>query len=506
MIERFKNILFFSEQHPMIFTGLDFWLFFLIVFAGFALLNKKVALRNFYLMFVSWFFYYKTCGLFLVLLILSTATSYGAAILIAQIGHKQQRKVLLGFSVAFQMFLLVYFKYAYFFVDSFNALFNADLKVLNHLALFANTIIDNNVFSIDIILLPVGISFFTFQTITYITDVYREKLEPVESFFDYAFYVAFFPQLVAGPIVRASEFIPQIYNKSTITKYEFGGALFLILKGLFKKIFIGDYLAVNFIDRVFNNPLSYTGFENLTALFAYSLQVYVDFSGYTDIAIGLSLLMGFKLSPNFNSPYKAQNVADFWRRWHISLSTFLKDYLYVPLGGNQHGAIRTNLNLMITMLLGGLWHGASWNFVIWGGLNGIALLVYKQWKKVSPYEQIKTMPVVVWKIALTFTFITFTRIFFRAPDMQTVYDFFTQLTGNFGWEVIPKFIIGFKLVWVVMLIGFITHWLSYEFKERWKNRFIESHFLIQATICIVVIFIIYQSVSSELQPFIYFQF
>jgi D-alanyl-lipoteichoic acid acyltransferase DltB (MBOAT superfamily) len=506
MIERLKDILFFSDQHPMIFTGLDFWIFFLVVFSGFALLNKKVTLRNFYLMAVSWFFYYKTSGFFLILLVLTSVSSYGAAYLIHQIDDKLQRKVLLGFSVVFQLFILAYFKYAYFFADTLNSLLGTNISVLNHIAMFANSVVNEQVFTVEKILLPVGISFFTFQTITYITDVYREKLEPVESFFDYSFYVSFFPQLVAGPIVRASEFIPQIFNKSNITKYEFGTALFMILKGLFKKIFIGDYLAVNFIDRVFNNPLSFTGFENLSALFAYSLQVYVDFSGYTDIAIGVSLLMGFKLHPNFQSPYKAQSVADFWRRWHISLSRFLKDYLYIPLGGNQHGQIRTNVNLMITMLLGGLWHGASWNFVIWGALNGAALLIYKNWKKISPYEKIKTAPVIVWKIAFTFTFITFTRVFFRAPDLQIVQDFFTQLFGNFGWEVIPKFFITFKYVWLVMILGFVTHWLPESLKNKWKDNFIESPFVIQVLISVLVIFIIYQSISSELQPFIYFQF
>lgn len=506
MIDRLKDILFFSEQHPMIFTGLDFWIFFLIVFAGFALLNKKVTLRNFYLMAVSWFFYYKTSGLFLLLLVFTTALSYGAAYLIYQIGDKNQRRFLLGVSVAIQLFILAYYKYSYFFIDSVNAVLGTNFQVVNHLADIANTIMEENIFSANAILLPVGISFFTFQNITYVTDVYRDKLEPVESFFDYAFYVSFFPQLVAGPIVRASEFIPQIFNKSEISKYEFGTALFMILKGLFKKIFIGDYLAVNFIDRVFASPLSYTGFENLTALFAYSLQVYVDFSGYTDIAIGLSLLMGFKLYPNFNSPYKALNVADFWRRWHISLSRFLKDYLYIPIGGNRHGSIRTNMNLMITMLLGGLWHGASWNFVIWGGLNGIGLLVYKQWKKISPYEKLKNIPVIVWKIALTFTFITFTRVFFRAPDMQTVYEFFTQLTGNFGWNVIPEFIISFRYVLIVMLIGFITHWLPETMKEKWKQQFAESGFVVQVMVSALVVFIVYQSMSADLQPFIYFQF
>ena len=262
-------------------------------------------------------------------------------------------------------------------------------------AFVANNFKESNFFDVDTILLPLGISFYTFKIISYMVDVYRNKIEPVNNFFDYAFYVSFFPQVVLGPITRATELIPQIYSKTQITRYDFGAAIFIVLQGLFKKICIGDYLAVNFINRVFDNPLSYTGFENITALVAYSLQIYVDFSGYNDIAAGICLLMGFKTSANFNSPYKALNVGDFWKRWHISLSSFLRDYLYIPLGGNQHGSFRTNLNLLITMLLGGLWHGSSWNFIIWGGLNGLGILVYKQWKKInhknSKYDQISSL-------------------------------------------------------------------------------------------------------------------
>ncbi|MEZ4721210.1 MAG: MBOAT family O-acyltransferase [Flavobacteriales bacterium] len=361
-------------------------------------------------------------------------------------------------------------------------------------------------FSVDQILLPVGISFFTFQIITYVVDIYRRTLEPVKSVLDYAFYVSFFPQLVAGPIVRAADFIPQLYKKSLLTKAEFGLALFLILKGLFKKIFIGDYMAVNFIDRVFANPLSYTGLENVTALIAYSLQVYVDFSGYTDIAIGLSLMMGFRLKENFNSPYKAVSVGDFWRRWHISLSTFLKDYLYIPLGGNKKGTLRTNVNLMITMLLGGLWHGASWNFIIWGGINGVGLLVYKAWKKISPYEDSKDWVIRAWRIAITFSFITFTRLWFRAPNTATVNNFAHQVISNFGWEIALDFATGFRYVLLVMALGFITHWIGSEFKAKWRDRFANAHPVIQGMISLLVIFVIYQSISAEAQPFIYFQF
>jgi D-alanyl-lipoteichoic acid acyltransferase DltB (MBOAT superfamily) len=416
------------------------------------------------------------------------------------------RGILLGISIAIHLGLLGYFKYTYFIVNSLNNLLGTDFQVVNYLSLTANHITNSNDFDVDSIILPIGISFYTFQIITYVVDVYLKKIEPVDSFFDFAFYVSFFPQLVAGPIVRAADFIPQLHRESNISNEAFGTGLWMILKGLFKKIFIGDYIAVNFIDRVFENPLSYTGIENISALFGYSLQVYCDFSGYTDMAIGMSQLMGFKIPMNFNSPYKAKNVGEFWKRWHISLSNFLKDYLYIPLGGNRHGQIRTNINLMITMLLGGLWHGASWNFVIWGGLNGIALLVYKYWKRISPYEHYNNWIVNLWKISFTFVFITFTRVFFRSPDMQTVFDFFHQVFHNFGIAHVFDFIVAFKWVWAVMLLGYITHWLPDNIKNKMLQWFINANIGVKILVSVAVVIIIYQSVSSELQPFIYFQF
>ena len=313
-------------------------------------------------------------------------------------------------SVTLNLTLLVYFKYAYFFADSFNAIFDSSWHPINHFALATNKL-TGTTFRVDQILLPIGISFYTFQTMSYAIDIYRKKLKPVSHVIDFAFYVSFFPQLVAGPIVRASEFIPQIYKPYAVTKKEFGMAVFWILNGLLKKFLLADYIAVNFVDRVFDNPSMFSGLENLLALYGYSLQVYADFSGYTDIAIGIAMIMGFYLPKNFNSPYKADNCGNFWKRWHISLSTWLKDYLYIPMGGNRRGSLFsvialsfivlfvflisgswvllflilsiiflvqllgefipsfkgwyiTNVNIMLTMLLGGLWHGASWNFVL----------------------------------------------------------------------------------------------------------------------------------------------
>ena len=419
----------FDSAHPLLFTQFYFWAFFALVFAGFSLIHSKPLLRNAYLFFVSLFFYYKTSGLFLILLLFVVTYNFFAARAIrrARPGWKTFWVVL---SVTVDLGVLAYFKYAYFLADFLNDLFGLSIQVRDVLGELGNMMVGASVFRVDAIILPVGISFFTFQAISYVMDVRRGKVEPLHNFLEFGFFLTFFPQLVAGPIVRAPEFFPQLRKPYNLSRKWFGIAVFWILNGLIKKLVLADYLAVNLSDRVFGNPLLYTGFENLAALFCYSLQVYADFSGYTDIATGVALLMGFHLPKNFNSPYKAENAQQFWRRWHMSLSRWLRDYLYIPLGGNRNATagsyiiifaiavigsflsgswwvafavalvtvaillygwlkpssrkmLRTHVNSMDTMLLGGLWHGASWNFMIWGGLNGIGQIVYKIWTKWS---------------------------------------------------------------------------------------------------------------------------
>ena len=394
----------------MLFTQFYFWAFFAIVYAVFAFImevgnressngyrkesNTRLHLRNIFLMAVSWFFYYKTSGLFLLILLFVTLSDWLIAKRIYSNKHKQQTtraKCWLALSIIIDLGLLCYFKYAYFFTNVFNNLFGTEVAVFDLFAYIGNGFSDSGRFMVDRIILPVGISFYIFQVISYTVDVFRGHVKPVKNVLDFGFYVSFFPQLVAGPIVRANEFIPQLYRPFRLSRRLFGLAVFWILNGLIKKIILSDYLAVNLIDRVFENPLLFSGFENLFALFAYSLQVYADFSGYTDIAIGIALLMGFYLPQNFDSPYKARNPQEFWRRWHMSLSRWLKSYLYIPLGGNRKilgkevkdKITAGNFNSFITMLLGGLWHGASWNFVIWGALNGVGMIIYKVWTKIN---------------------------------------------------------------------------------------------------------------------------
>ncbi len=504
-MERFHDIFLFNEKSPLLFTRFYFWAFLAVSLAIYSIIYKQKGLRNSYLFLISLFFYYKSSGFFFCLLIFSTIIDFFLGLRIYHSKSKFWKKVLVAVSITINLGMLSYFKYAYFFADTFNYIFGTHLEVVNWLSLWANQLTGSH-FDVSRILLPVGISFFTFQTISYTVDVYRGKCQPVRNIIDFGFYVSFFPQLVAGPIVRASEFVPQLYQKYSLTREEFGFALYMIMKGLFKKLVLGDYLAVNFIDRIFDNPAVYSGFENLMALYGYSLQVYCDFSGYTDIAIGVALLFGFRLPKNFNSPYKAENVGDFWKRWHISLSSWLKDYLYIPLGGNRKGKLRTNINLMITMLLGGLWHGANMKFIIWGGLNGIGLIIYKFWKKISPYENSRHLLVHFWRIFLTFNFITFTRIWFRADDMNRVKAMLFQLFHNLDFSVAPRVVMSYKMIFAIMLFGYITHWWPSKWKDHYMNWFIRIPHWAKVIIVAVLVFIIYQSQTTELQPFIYFQF
>lgn len=610
----FTNIFSFDEKYPLLFTQFYFWAFFALVFAVFSFTRNKCLLRNAFLFFVSLFFYYKTSGLFVI--ILAITTLYG--FFIGKRTERSQRhglkKMWMIVGVVLNLAVLFYFKYAYFFTDSYNALVHSNLKVVNHFALWANELSGTNYFDASKILLPVGISFYTFQSISYLVDVYREKCKAITNILDFGFYVSFFPGLVAGPIIRADQFVPQLYKKYFLSRRQFGIAIFWIINGLAKKIIMSDYLAVNFVDRVFDNPHLFTPFENLSALFIYSLQVYADFSGYTDIAIGVAMLMGFYLPMNFNSPYKATNAGNFWKRWHISLSNWLKDYLYIPMGGNRNATpatyiiivgvaliavflsgswvlagvlgiiafvlalfaifwpavrkkISTNINNMNTMLLGGLWHGASWNFMIWGGLNGLGILVYKFWKSVKLYVRtlvillifgafvvcnyyfpspllwigciwtggifagtlIKQLGAIIfpkahvswldktWGIMQTFVFISFTRLFFRsgsnldpatanATAWNTAKSMVTQIGGHWDFTLIPSIFSAYKYVFVLFVLGMIIHWLPERWKRWYRYNFAVMPLWVMALVVVVAIFVLYQFVTADLQPFIYFQF
>lgn len=553
-MERFFNVFSFNEQKPLIFTQLDFWLFFIFVMVVFSFLHKKLLARSIFLTVVSIFFYYKTSGMYAILLLISLFINYFFGNGIAKANSTSYKKLQLSFAVLFNVLTLAYFKYAYFFTDSFNKLFQTKFEVVNQLSVWANGFAGDGTF-VEKIILPVGVSFFTFQSISYVVDIYRKDIAPVKNFFEYSFFVTFFPQLVAGPIVRAKDFIPQIRQPFNLSNEQFSWALILITKGLFKKIILADYIAVHFIDKIADAPEAYPGFVSVLAMWGYSLQIYADFSGYTDIAIGLSCLMGFSLLANFNSPYKAVSVADFWRRWHKSLGSWLRDYLYIPLGGNKTGGIATyvstliififlifitqwyeliwiylgltsiylimwfsfpffknyihrDLNLLITMVVGGLWHGASENFVIWGAMNGIALIFYNYWKKISPYENATSLIIRFWRIFITFQFITFTRIWFRLEDSSGPVKMIKHIWNNFdlNWRIFQYVLQTYQAVFWIMLIGYFLHWMPQSWKDKVQNEFTKMNLFLKSLLIVISVFLMYQAISDTFKPFVYFQF
>ncbi|MCX7954168.1 MAG: MBOAT family protein [Bacteroidales bacterium] len=497
----FSSIFLYDENKPLLFTKPFFWYFFLIVLLFYFFIKNKKELRSLYLLLVSVFFYYKSGGYFFVLLLLSTLIDYMAGLYIYRANTKTKKNLGLVVSIFSNLFILFYFKYTYFVIDIINSLLNTNINTFNILADISNRFF-NTGFDVSNIILPVGISFYTFQSMSYTIDVYRMKIAPEKSFINFAFYVSFFPQLVAGPIVRAKEFLSQIKKDYYITKEIFSYAVFLILNGLIKKIIISDYISVNFVDRVFENPSSFSGIENLFAVYGYAIQIYCDFSGYSDIAIGLGLIMGFRLPVNFNSPYKATSITDFWHRWHISLSTWLRDYLYISLGGNRKGKFRTYINLMITMLLGGLWHGANIKFILWGGYHGVLLVIEKLFdtsneKKMFFFELIKAF--------ITFHLVCIGWIFFRANNINDSFKIISSIS-EINLASMYGFIGSYTNVVFLTIVALIVHLLPNKIKETYKGIFIRLPMPLQVIISIVVIYFLYNSATSELQPFIYFQF
>jgi D-alanyl-lipoteichoic acid acyltransferase DltB (MBOAT superfamily) len=505
IFDRFSSLLRYHPDQTFIFTTPGFWIFFLVVMAGFALLHRRRAMCHTWLLFISLYFYYRAGGLFIILLLLTTVLTYFTAIMTDRSVSRAGRRFWLVTNVVLLLGFLSYFKYAAFFTDTINSLFNTSFVARDIFSSWTNSLLGTN-FNVNTIILPVGISFFTFQALSYTIDVYRKRMAAERNFPDFAFYLTFFPQLVAGPIVRASEFLPQMRGVYDISRNEFGHGIFLILQGLVKKMLISDLISTGFIDRVFDAPAIYSGFENLTAVYGYGLQIYCDFSGYTDIAIGVALLMGFRLPLNFNSPYKAVNISDFWKRWHISLSRWLKDYLYIPLGGNRKGALRTGFNLMVTMLLGGLWHGAATRFVVWGGLHGTALIAEKVWHHLFRRVTRRRRIARIAGILLTFNFVSFAWIFFRAESMDQAGVMLGQIFSSFRPGDYGQVLMSYLPVIVLIVSGYIIHFLPVTVKESYRGLFIRMPVVVQFLVALAVALLLHRVGSEVVQPFIYFRF
>ena len=477
----------YDSKNPLLFNnGFFVYFFTLFILLFFALRNHHKARRYVFCIF-SLYFFYKASGWFVGLVLVSAVVDFFLSNAIYREKSQSRKKFLLVLSILFNLGMLFYFKYTDFFIEISNSLFDTNFNPLN-------------------LILPIGISFYTFENLSYTVDVYRGEFKPANKFSDYLLFLAFFPKLMMGPIVRAHDFVPQINEPYVISERDFAKGFFLIISGLIKKLVISDYITLNMVDYMFDNPALHTGVENLMAVYGYAMVIYCDFSGYSEIAIGIALWLGFKIPPNFMSPYQSLNITEFWRRWHISLSTWLKDYLYIPLGGNRSfsvasfifvggflvgsfimgvelfhlsnlwaavvsavlllifiipavitrktSGIAANFNLLTTMLLGGFWHGASWNFIIWGAIHGVGLGIHKIWmlltdKSFAAFNQSR-----IYKIIsgiLTFHFVCFAWIFFKAEDLEIAKEMIYQIFNNFDISVFGPFYDNYKgVVWMIL--------------------------------------------------------
>jgi len=476
-----------------LFSSADFFIWFGVVYVLYLALGHKW--QNRLLLVASYLFYASWDWRFLSLLLISTIVDYCAGLTISGAKTQKVRKAALLISVGTNLGILAGFKYFNFFADSLREL----LGVIGW---------EMSPFMINVIL-PVGISFYTFQTMSYTIDIYRKKFVPTRNIVDFALFVSFFPQLVAGPIERAKRLLPQIQRRRKITNEKVSRGVYLIVWGLFKKVVVADSLAT-LIDPVFSAPGPYSGIVVLMAVYAFAWQIYADFSGYSDMARGLAYLLGFRLMVNFRIPYAAANPREFWQRWHISLSTWLRDYLYIPLGGNRRGKVRTLINLMVTMLLGGLWHGAAWTFVIWGAYHGVWLVLHKLYRNLtkgirgwSGYWGI------IWRglaIFMTWHGVCVGWLFFRAESLGQAMAMMRAVPLSFVATVNIMPIVGTG-VFIVALVAMVQ---AMQLSSGQLLFVLRLKGLGRAMFWLMVVFVtIYVSVFTKSvgnQPFIYFQF
>jgi D-alanyl-lipoteichoic acid acyltransferase DltB (MBOAT superfamily) len=475
----------------VLFNSLDYILFLGIAVAGFWLLAGHAQLRIIFVFVASCLFYMAWHPAYIVLILGTTVIDYVAGLRIHATEDEKTRKRWLIASVISNLGLLGVFKYF-----NFSSQATADvLKLLFGIEIESPPFLD--------VLLPAGISFYTFQTMSYTIDVYRRKLEPTRNFAQFALFVTYFPQLVAGPIVRASQFLPQLQKKIILRDEQVTQGLFLIATGMVKKVAIADYLSVNLVDRIFDQPDLYSAAEVVIALYGFTMQIYCDFSGYTDVARGSAKLMGLELPENFDRPYQSASPAEFWRRWHMTLSTWLRDYLYFPLGGSRAGPIRAYWNLWLTMFIIGIWHGASWTFVFYALLQSMAMVLHRFFYRRSGRTQdtVDTWQVHAFKVFCALQFVVFSRILFRATSLQNAADIFARL----GSETYSVAQISPGL-WAMLVLTFVAHYTPQSWFESIELRFKSMPAPAQGIALAMVGFTLSVVATSQVVPYIYFQF
>lgn len=533
----------YDPEHPLLFNNGFFVFFFAVFIALYYTFRNHFKLRRYIFILFSLYFFYKASGKeFVGLVILAAIVDFVLSNAIYRQKSKAAKTFLLVCSIIFNLGLLVAFKYTNFFISLSNDFLHTGINPLN-------------------IILPIGISFYTFENLSYTIDVYRGQFEPAKRFSDYLLFLSFFPKLVMGPIVRAHDFVPQINKPYVITETDFAKGFYLIISGLFKKLVISDYLTLNFVNYVFDDPSRYTGIENLFAVYAYAIVIYCDFSGYSDVTIGIARWLGFSIPTNFLSPYQSKSITEFWRRWHISLSSWLRDYLYIPLGGNRNGSfgtwffsilffvgvllaarsllgwdwyasiglcagilllfilpaiigkekkgIATNMNLLTTMLLGGFWHGASWNFIIWGALHGIGLAIHKIWMILTgrSFSRINNR----WwynviMVLITFHFICFGWVFFKADDYATATAMLQQIAYNLDFSYWGGFYEHYQPVLGMMVLAYLLHTIPDNYADKVIGRFQRVPLIAYMTVFFAFVILYGFFKSSEPVLPIYLQF
>lgn len=497
-LEALKQVLLFDQHNPLLFnTGA-----FLLLFVGFLLIYQAIRRwQNLKLIFVilfSLYFYYKSSAQYCFILLGVCVSDYVLGNIIGRVKSRAWKRLFVAFGVGLDVGMLVYFKYFNLIYETFAGITGTDFDPLN-------------------IVLPAGISFFTFRSISYLVDIYRGDMPPARNFLQYTFFLTFFPPLLAGPVVRARDLMPQIQSNPIATRAMVSEGFFLIMAGLVKKVIIADYISQGFVDRIFENPSLYSGIENLMGAVGFTLQIYCDFSGYSDMAIGLALLLGYRFKDNFQSPFKSRNPTEFWRRWHMSLSFWLRDYVYIPLGGNRKGKLRQHANLMTTMVVGGLWHGASWLYLVWGAYQGLLLSCHKMLKSVMPKRSPESKPwmgATLFNVFITFvlTVIGFT-IFRMAYFHESLADsavrmgsMVSAITDNFHPEVLPQFVSAYLFVVIAIVGGLMMHFAPASWTDALKRRYAAVPLVVQAIILAIILFLVIQTRQSELVPFVYLQY
>ena len=475
----------YAAGEPLMFSSGLFWVLFIIFLPLYSLVKSRRTQMMLFVTAFSLYFFYKSSGWYFLLLVATSLIDWWLASRMAVETQARRRKRMLLASIVSSAGILVGFKYTNFLLWNIDAIIRTNFQPLD-------------------IVLPIGISFYTFRSISYVVDVYKGKIEPETSWLNYLFFLSFFPCLVAGPIVRAKEFMPQLRANLPATRTMIYGGLWLVLLGVLKKAVVADYVA-QYVNIVFDNPAGYSGVELLMAILGYTMQIYCDFSGYSDMAIGIGSMMGFDLGVNFDAPYRSLNVTEFWRRWHMSLSFWLRDYIYISLGGNRRGKVRQYLNLMATMLIGGLWHGAAWKLIFWGAGHGAALCLHKACMPV-----LKRVPN-VWPVRflswlVTFVLVSLLWVFFRADSFATACDIIGGTFSRFDGAYLPVFAQVRNTWCIVMVLTFALHFLPQEVILTLKRRFVDSRWWVKLVAFVVVVQLVIEFAAADVQPFIYAQF